>query len=329
MGQIQSTYNPKINKELYKINEIINDIIATDTTNSNYSKCYNMEIINLNQLYKYKKIEVSKIEKLLLIPKSEISTKKEYCRRIVSHYQRILQLIHCIKHIYDLENNGKNSISAIISKNINLDDKTIKVLSCESYQTDIQFFQNGVNFSQLSGFDFFVKNILTESESKLFLNQVQVMLDEYDRNKLKKYVCKDLIVDIKQHSNIHKEKFNCYQGGGRDIYIKVNKENPVFNWNTCSRLKTYESKPLKHIVSLIKESRRNYIKNLNQVLGMLTKMVYYDKSKKKYNLKSITYYHMNQIEIKLKQIVIVFFMQSLADYKNILNTIKLHSSNHE
>ena len=329
MGQIQSIDNSKINKEMYKINKIINDIITTATTNSYYSKCYNMEIININQLYKFKKIEVSKIENLLLIPKSEISTKKEYCDKIVSHYKRILQLIHCIKQIYDLENNGKNSISAIISKNINVDDKRIKLLSCESYQTDVQFFQRGVNFSQLSGFDFFVKNILTDSESKLFLNQAQVMLDKYDKKKLKKYVCKDLIVDTNQHSNIHKEKFNCYQGGGRDIYIKVNRENPVFNWNTCSRLQTYQSEPLKHIVSLIKESRRNYINNLNQVLGMLNQMVYYDKSAKKYNLKPLNYYHLNQIEIKLKQIVIIFFMQSLADYKNILNTIKLHSSDHE
>ena len=329
MGQIHSIDNPKIHKEMYKLNKITNDIMTTVKVNSHYNKCYNMEIINLNQLYKFKKIEVSRIENLLLIPRSEDSTKKKYCDRIVSHFERILRFVHCIKHIYDLENNGKNSISAIISKNIEVDDTFIKVLTCDSYQTDIQFYNKGVNFSQLSGFDFFVKNILTDAESKLFLNQAQVMLDKYDKKKLKQYVCKDLIVDVKQHSNIHKEKFNCYQGGGRDIYIKVNKENPVFNWNTCSRRKTYQSGRLKQMVTLVKESKRNYINNLNQVLGILSEMVYYDKSKKQYNLKPLSYYHLNRIEIKLKKVVIIFFMQSLADYKNILNTIKLHSSDHE
>ena len=156
------------------------------------------------------------------------------------------------------------------------------------------------------------------------------MLDKYDKKELKKYVCKDLIVDVKQHSNIHKDKFVCYQqGGGQDIYIKVNKENPVFNWNTCSRSKTYQSEPLKQIVTLLKSHKRNYINNLNQVLSLLGEMVYYDKSAKKYNLKQIPYYQLNQIETKLKQVVIIFFMQSLADYKNILNTIKLHSFDHE
>lgn len=324
MGLTQSTNNPKIRKEIYKINKIINDIMTTVIKNSYSSKCYESEIINLNQLYKFNKFEISKFENLLLIPKTDASTKKQYCDHIVSHYKKILRFIHCIKYIYDLENNGKNSISAIISKNILVEDKSIKILSCESYQTDIQFFQQGVNFSQLSGFDFFMKHILTDSESKLLLNQVQVMLDKYDKKKLKKYVCKDLILDVKQHSNIHKDKFVCYSGGGQDIYIKVNKDNPVFNWNTCSRYKTYQSKPLQHIVSLIKNYKKNYINNLNQVLSIFSAMVYYDKSEKKYNLKQISYDQLNQIEIKLKQVVIIFFMQSLSDYKNILNTIKLH-----
>jgi len=330
MGLTQSsTNNQKILGEIHKINKIVNDIMTTVVNNSYPNKCYENEIINLNQLYKFKKIEVSKMKSLLLIPKSDISTKKTHCDQIVAHYKRILRFIHCIKYIYDLENNGKNSISAIISKNIKVDDKSIKVVSCESYQTDIQFFQKGVNFSQLSGFDFFVKNILTDSESKLFLSQVQVILDKYDKKKLKKYVCKDLLVDVQQHSKIHKNKFVCYQGGGRDIFIKVNKENPVFNWNTCSYQKTYESEMLKQMVTLVKKSKRNYINNLNQVLDILNEMVYYDRSAHKYNLKSLTYDDLNEIEINLKQVVLIFFMQSLADYKNILNTIKLHSTDHE
>tara|TARA_Y100000389_G_scaffold169019_1_gene175015 strand:+ start:2314 stop:3303 length:990 start_codon:yes stop_codon:yes gene_type:complete len=329
MGLTQSTNNPIMNKEIYQINRIIDDVMKTLVNHSYSSKCYEYEIINLNQLYKFNKVKLSKIENLLLIPKTDGSTKKQYCDKIAAYYKRILRFIRCIKYIYDLENNGKNSISAIISKNINTDDKSIKVLSCESYQTDLQFFQKGVNFSQLSGFDFFVKDILTDSEKELFMNQVEVILDKYDKKKLKRYVCKDLIVGVKQHSNIHKNKFVCYQGGGSDIYIKVNKENPVFNWNTCSRSKIYQTAPLKQIVTLIKESKRNYINNLDQVLNILNEMVYYNKSVNKYNLKLLSFYQLNRIEIKLKQVVIIFFMQSLADYKNILNTIKLHSSDHE
>ena len=120
--------------------------------------------------------------------------------------------------------------------------------------------------------------------------------------------------------DIHKDKFVCYQGGaGQDIYITVNKGNPVFNWNTCSRPKTYQSEPLKQIVSLIKISKRNYINNLNQVLSILSEMVYYDKSAKKYNIKQIPYYQLNQIEVKLKRVVIIFFMQSLTEESRFAN----------
>lgn len=338
--------------ELIKINKIINGILNSNNiySNSEYNfflkkQCSDFVIVNEKKLYKYKKHELSNLENYLMIPKTElVSTKKTFCHNISMYYTRILQIIHCIKYIYDIENNGDNSIGGIVFRNIKANSDIVKVEVCESAQNDIKHFEKGVNFSMLSGFDIFVKYILSEEEAKVFIRQLSVILDGYDKRKLQRLICNDVLINVDEHSSLHKYKFDkCtyntnkrQQSGGTtpsvlennlnsDIFIKVKEQNPIFNWNLCGFRKTYIAKNLKQLDSLIVQMKKNYKNNFNDIIKILYDLVYFDTGKNQYVLKNVRYDAIQNIEYELKRCIITFFMQSLSDYKNILNTIKPYS----
>lgn len=327
--------------ELIKFNKIINGILNSNNIfqNPEYNfflkgRCQDFTIINEKSLNKYKKYDLNNLESYLLIPKADISkTKKHYCHNISLHFTRILQLIYCIKYIYDIENNGDNSIGGIVLRNIKSNPDFIKMTVCESDQTDVRDFQKGVNFSKLSGFDSFVKYILTNQERELFLKQLQEMLGDYSKRRLQRHVCKDIILSKDDHEKIHKSKFVCQSGGNNiydtDIYIKVKKENPVFNWNLCAYPKQYIAKNNKLLSNSITLMRNHYKTNFTQMLDTLHKFIYLDIPSQQYKLRHVTSVDLDNIEIELKRNVIMFFMQSLSDYKNILDTIRPYSLSQE
>jgi hypothetical protein len=332
-------------KDLESVNKIVNNLINSNNIYNNHEynfflkkKCNEFTIVNEKRLNKYTKYQLNHLDQTFyLIPKQEIAnTKKDYCNKISLYFTRILQLIFCIKYIYDLENNGDKSIGGIIMRNIKTTDDLIKVSVCESEQSDIRDFQKGVNFSMLSGFDMFLKFILTDHESSLFLKQLEIMLNTNDKNKLAKYVCKDMIVDKKTHSRIHKANFKCSHTGGKpmyvsnnDLFIKVGKNNPIFNWNLCAFKRTIIAKNIRQLNNILKEMKANYKTNFKKILEILDMLVYYDKSTESYKLLNVSNEALDIIEQKLKRTIVIFFIQSLSDYKNMLNTIKLYSIHDE
>lgn len=336
MGASFSAQNPMFNQDLNKLNNLVNQLVNSKSELRSTAfvdkRCESFNIVNTKKLHKYTKFNLNNIEELLLIPKDDThdTTKKYMCDRLNNHLNTILNIILCVRYIYDLENDGESSISGIIFKHVYIDDNSlVNIKTCESSQTDVQYFQKGVNFSRLKGFEFFVKRILSQDEAKLFIAQLSVMLDTYDIRKMKKLVCRDSLVNADTHSNIHKERFICQRGGNDDLFIRVNKHNPIFHSNTCSITKTYKSKPLKQVVSLIQKQKKNYLNNLERITIVLHSLVYYDKTENMYKLKQITHYELNTIKDTLKQNIILFYLQSLSDYKNLLNTIKIYSINHE
>jgi hypothetical protein len=326
-------------KELYEINNVVSNLINDKNLfkNDEYNfflknKCKDITVINQNKLQKFNKYQLSRVgDNYFIIPNDELNkTKKEYCNKISVYFTRILKCIFCIKYIYDLENNGDRSIGGIIMRNIKLNDDLLSVSFCESKQHDIREFQKGVNFSMLSGFDMFVKYVLNKDEAEVFLKQMGVILETYDKKRLSKYVCKDLIVDVKTHERIHKSKFTCQTGGfqlkdNEDIFIKVGEDNPIFSWNLCGFSKTLISKNHKQLSTLIKEMKANYKFNFKKVYELLNQLVYFDKLDGSYKLLNVTHEEIDIIENKLKRTVIIFFMQSMSDYKNILETIKQYA----
>lgn len=335
-------------KDLYDVNTTVNNLINTNNIYNNHeynfflkNRCNEFTIINERKLNKYTKYQLNNLDQTLyLIPRDELRrTKKDYCTQISLYFTRILKLVCCIKYVYDLENHGDRSIGGIIMRNIKTKDDLIKLSVCDSEQSDPYHVQKrGVNFSMLSGFDMFVKYILTDAEAKLFLSQMGVIMDKYDKKKLAKYVCKDLIVDKSTHTKIHREMFLCdpKQSGGKPLYtssdpilLKVGKENPVFNWNLCAFKRTVIAKNVRQLNNLLKEMKTNYKTNFKKITEILGMLVYYDRSSGSYKLKNVTNDQLDDIENKLKRTIIIFFMQSISDYKNLLNTIKLYSIHNE
>ena len=353
MGLLQSKHNvlPEsavFEKDLSEINKVVSNLINSKNLfkNDEYNffmknKCKDITVINQNRLHKYKKYQLNQADNnYFIIPKDELNkTKKDYCNKISMYFSRILKIIFCIKYIYDLENNGDRSIGGIIMRNIKLNNDLLSVSFCESKQNDVREFQKGVNFSMLSGFDMFIKYILTDDEAKVFIKQMEVVLDTYDKKRLNRWVCKDLIVDTNTHSRIHKTKFSCQSGGqienteqpkiaikdNQDIFIKVKEDNPIFSWNLCGFSKTHLSKNYKQLNSIIKEMKFNYKLNFKKVFELLNRLVYLDKTDQSYKLLNVTHEDLDDIENKLKRTVIIFYMQSLADYKNLLSTIKYYA----
>lgn len=339
-------------KDMQGINHMVNNLINANNIYHNHeynfflkNRCNEFTIINERKLNKYTKYQLNNLDQTFyLIPRDEIRrTKKHYCTHISLYFTRILKLICCIKYVYDLENHGDRSIGGIIMRNIKTKDDLIKLSVCDSEQSDPYHAQRGVNFSMLSGFDMFVKYILTDAEAKLFLSQMGVVLDKNDKKKLARYVCKDLIVDKSTHTKIHKEFFRCDptstggRGGGGagnkfmtdPILLKVGKDNPVFNWNLCAFKRTIIAKNVRQLNNLLKEMKTNYKTNFQKVTEVLDMLVYYDRSTESCKLNIVTNDQLDEIEHKLKRTIIIFFMQSLSDYKNLLNTIKLYSIHDE
>lgn len=323
--------------DLKSINSMINQMLSEKNIyrNSKYNmflkgKCDEFTIINSKKLYKHPKIEIDKIHSsIFIIPNSDLTTtKKEICNKISIHYTRILQIIYLIKYIYDLENFGDKSIGGIIMRNIHLKANIVEVSYCDSKQEEPYSFNNGVNFSNLSGFDMFVNTFLSKDESKNFLGQFQEMLSNYNKRKLKRFICKDVIVDNETHNKIHDAIFQCQSGGEntkKDIMLKVTPYNPIFSWNLCLRSKKRVATYNRRIINSIRKLQSSYKENFSEVFSILNQLIIFNKSTDSYELKIITSIELDIIEKQMKRIVILFFMQSIVEYKNVLNTITKYS----
>lgn len=325
-------------KELEHINNVVykvlnkNDMYKNDNFNFFLkNKCNEITLVNSNRLYKYPKYTIDDIHSaIFLIDNNELKkTKKYLCNKISYHVTRILKIIYLIKYIYDLENNGDNSIGGIILRNIQINNDLFKVKYCDDKQEEIFNSNQGINFTLLSGFDVFMKHMLSESEAKIFHNQLSVMLGRNDKKSLKKWICKDLIISEDTYDKLHKTKFVCHSGGSsksdNNYYVKVSKENPIFSWRYCSLSREYISKTNNDVKNALKDMKSNYKKNFNKIEEILNKLIIFDN--REYSIQNLTSNQLSVIESDFKKIVMLFFIQSIQDYKNVLNIVKKYSIN--
>jgi hypothetical protein len=75
--------------------------------------------------------------------------------------------------------------------------------------------------------------------------------------------------------------------------------------------------------------KSNYSRNFKKIVFDLNKLVSINPATQEYNLRNLSHNDLKGIETSIKRTIIIFFIQSLSDYKNILNTIKLYSINNE
>ena len=331
--------NAVFHKELNKINFIVNQMLSENNIfkSSKYNmflkgKCDEFTVLNAKKLYKYPKMNIDNINSsIFIIPNSEVAnTKKQLCNKISIHYTRMLQIIYLIKYIYDLENFGDKSIGGIIMRNIQIKENLVEISYCETKQEEPYSFNGGVNFSNLAGFDMFVNTFLSKEESKNFLGQFQEMLTNYNKKKLKKFICKDVIVNNETHNKIHNTTFQCFSGGGQNIdqkkiMLKVTPYNPIFSWNLCLQSKKRVATYNRRIINSIRKLQSTYKENFSNMISLLNEIIQFNDENQTYELKLLTSTELDVIEKEIKKIVILFFMQSIVEYKNVFNTITKYS----
>lgn len=322
MGNITSTpknYNGVFGKELEDINKIINDIISSNKTFNDErfnmflkGKCDEQTIVFEKKLLKYPKIHLQSLNEYIYLVPNNIMNKKELCHEISVHYTHILQLIHTIKYIFDIENEGNMSIAGILFRNIKFIDDLIEIGYCATQQEELNFMNQGVDFDNLSGFKIFTKYILDNEEKKKFIKQLEAVFNDDEKTTMKKLFCHD-----KQYQNI----LNIQCGGSS--YVKINNNNPILSWNLCINNKSYISKRNSDINRKINKFKNDYIKNVNEVLSVLNTLVY--NKDNIYYLKHINKEEYDIIKNKLKNTIIKFFIISIKNFKSVLDEVKKSS----
>lgn len=317
----------RVEDSLKKLSELIESVFSKDIYFDDSTKVRNMLRNNCSSLVLLDKFKLSKLPRVkidkqyIIIFKDEVHQKEKFhmCTLLSKHYKTILKLLYGIKLIYDSEYVGANSIAGIINKNMNF-TKTdeFEILFCSSKQTS--YGSNKLDFSNLTGLQFFVDEILSASEKTRFLNQFQSMLNSPKQNskKLEKFICSDILVPQHINENLHQTTVIC---GGK-IMLNVKEQNPIFSARSCATpLSKHKVKANKQIMKELRNFDNHYENNLTKLIDVLNQIIRRD-AKNKVFITNLSYPFVKDIERSLKINIIVFFMQSIADYKNIFNIVK-------
>lgn len=316
---------------LNQLTELIDSVFAKDVYFDDNTKMRTMMRNNCNSLilldkFKLHKLPQTKLDKqYIYIFKDEIHKKNKLhmCTTLSNHYKTILKILYGIKLIYDLEHGGQNSISGIVRKNMNFNkNKEFEILFCKSKQTSYGF--NKLDFSNLTGLQFFVEDILSTSEKNRFLNQFQSMLNypKLNSKKIREWICSDVLIQQHINEKLHQTTVSC---GGK-ILLNVPEKNPVFSTRSCAKVSKHTVNTNKQILNELRSFDNHYKKNLLQLIDILNQIVRKDANNKVF-ITNLSYTHIKHIERLFKINVIIFFMQSIADYKNIFNIIKAINPN--
>ena len=340
--------------ELKKVNELVNNIINNENTfiNSDYNflskdVCKRHTLVFESELSKHLKVSLNELGAgMFLIPNNENSeTKQKICKKISSHYMKILYLLTLIKYVYDLEHYGDYSIAGIVFRNLKIEDNILSIKYCGIAQKDYSrgapmdgITDKRVNFKQLEGLSFFVENVLDKTEAKVFLGAWRAILERKSKSIVKKQLCSLLnrkTVDKSLSTSLeeaYKTKYNdaIMLGGSTELLVSIAKDNPVFLRDYCYdvkqivvRLGTDSCKAVEKAVITMKN---NYQKNIHSIEKIMYSLVdVKQRQTKEYQLKDLTKVELDEIANKIKSTICMFYIQSLLDYQNLLDIAK---SNH-
>ena len=263
-----------------------------------------------------------------LVEVDNITVKKaDLCSQISLHYTRIFKILHMIRIIYDLENKGKNSIAGLVNKNISVIDGIIQISYCESIQLEES---NGkLNMDKLAGLSEFVNSILTKDESKIFIKHFQELFlnESYDMKKISTYVCKNTLLKKNEFRHLYNiSEIKC--GGGNstgyitprdhDLRFDIKPKNMIFDLKFCLNPKVFVLKEHKKINTLIQTFYKGYVSNLKNIKNTVKELTVVNKETKLLSLKTLTSHNIDYIEHTFKKHVMLFFLESIINYKQIL-----------
>ena len=360
MGAGQSQLNKSMNnvfsKELLQLNTIINNVLSSDDkfVNSNYNflfedVCNKYTIVWEKELNKHLKVNLENLSgAIFLVPKKDLLvseedeteiTKQELCSKISKHYLKILYILSLIKHVYDLEGNGDNSLAGIISRNIHITSNTMELQFCSIPHKDYDSqHSDKIDFGNLQGLKLLTEHFLTPVEKYAFIEQLKNIFSRKPRHKLIDSICHDALVPLDKYNKIYSQKFKntivCDKKSSRiprqknvDLMFEVVADNPILHTRYCFSKKRLiipidkSDSHVRHLLKLHDTMNTNYMNNVESVLAVLQMLVEKNKNGE-FSLKNISNEELQSIVKDVKRTVIIFYIQSIVDYHVLLDYAK-------
>lgn len=328
-------------KDLKKIESLLNTIITKNDefVDSNYNflrsdVCAKYTMVMESRLSKYLKIHLHDLaSNIYFVPKkndnviikNEKITKNDLCTIITSHYLRTLKVLSLIREVYDIENGGDLSLAGIVYRNLDHVEGMFQVSYCGMNQEPLEG-GDKVDFSKLKGLKRFADEMLTEEESRTFLLHLKQLFGNMNKKKIAELVCQDTLVSVDTYRKVYEDipiKFDCQMGGGAGKYMFfVTQDRPVISYELCYDKKKMMVPYNRRIKDLFQRFKNDYTYNLDKVLKVIHRLIYFCHKTGKYKLQDLTHDQLTSIEIELKRIIIVFYIQSMVNYYKIFNYCK-------
>ena len=334
----------KFKKNEYNMfmNELNNNYLLI--LEKNLNKHLKLDLENLNSsLYFVPKQQPNVIDfesdKGMFSKENKFIKKSEISSMIGNHYSTILNMVKTIANVYDIEGGGDYSIAGIVQRNIKLENDLLVVNYCNMSQFDYKDNKkvDKVNFSNLKGIKL-LTGLMTKDEANSFTKHLGLILSENSpTSKLEDSICKmNTQYKTNDFSKLYKTKkgisLDCStkkhfsNTSELDFFLSVSKNNPILAANKCLDKKKVIinmkdkniSKQSKQLYKLYYTFQENYKININNVFTNLYDVI----DIKNFIIKDISNSDLQNSMINLKQHLIKFYMNSLMDYKNLLNHAK-------
>lgn len=336
-------------KELSKLDSLVDSILSKNNTfkDNNYNflnpkVCDKYTMVMESSLSKHLKIHLHELStNIYFVPKNNDNlkipnsttrvTKSELCKLITDHYKKTLKILSLIREIYDFENGGDFSIAGIIYRNLDQVDGMFQVNFCASKQVPLNNSKSDlVDFNELKGLSTFVNDFLTETEATTFIKHLRQLFGNYNKRTIAQLICEDTIVSSKQYREIYEDvRIQC---GGEKTYDKHHKKHnllfritenkPVISYELCFDKQKIMAPFDRKLRDLFRKFKTDYMKNLEEIYEIIHLLIYYDFKTNSYKLKDLTHNELISIETRVKQVVILLFVQSIINYFKILNYVK-------
>jgi hypothetical protein len=332
MGNAKSkqVFHDKLIAEMDTLSKTMTNIEALYVTKEQL--CESFTYVLEKNLRKYQKAYLEEFhDNIILIPRSKPKLLKEdICNSISKHYSRLLLLVQATYKIIDAEHNGENSIAGICHRNINQIEDLVEIKYCESKQYHNNVFAKAptaksvkiarkLDFSQLSGFETLINDVLSKDESKVFkslisslLLEKRIRLNEAEKLIMKKFDAFD--------NEIYIMNDDMKQKGGNQLLFAVSENNPIFSTDTCYIKKTYILPKSKVILKKLLKQEDDFLNIMGILNGLLGDMVIKNTTDGSLELRLLTEKQLVALENTAKKTFMIFYLQSIVNYNIILKS---------
>ena len=248
--------------------------------------------------------------------------------------------------MFDSENVGRKSISAIIFSNIIIKVDEMEINYCKtSHEDPSKKDRHHIDFGIVGGIDFFANNFLNKEEANVFMAILCSILARKSKTEISHQMCQ--MVKMKTltttdfnniKSQVYKNDIKCQNGGSAppdhrskvNLDVLISKDNPFFSTDFCTSHLAYEYHPIvintstkdgKLLLNLYNSMKKNFKSNLKDIERLLLLVV--EKNKDKiYILKDIKKNDLEHVIDLMKARIKVFYIQSIVDFHTLLDAAK-------